>query len=198
VETLIIARHGESDLSACGIVNGDPARACVLTDAGRAQARRLGELVAAEPLDLCVTSAFTRTQETADLALAGREVPRLVVTELNDIRFGDFEAGAFDEYRAWARSASPTDMPPGDGESRAACVARYVGGFRTVLVRPEPHALVVVHGLPIRYVLNALESRPPQPILEQVPYAEPFGLSADELAGAVDRLEEWAAAPAWS
>jgi broad specificity phosphatase PhoE len=198
VETLILARHGESDLSACGIVNGDPARACVLTDAGRAQARRLGELVAQEPLDLCVTSAFTRTQETADLALAGRDVPRLVVPELNDIRFGDFEAGAFDEYRAWARSASPTDIPPGDGESRAACVARYVRGFRTVLARPEPYALVVVHGLPIRYVLNALESRPPQPILDQVPYAEPFRLSAGELAGAVDRLDAWAVAPAWA
>jgi broad specificity phosphatase PhoE len=198
VETLILARHGESDLSACGIVNGDPARACALTDAGRAQARRLGELVAREPFDLCVTSAFTRTQETADLALAGRDVRRLVVPELNDIRFGDFEAGAFDEYRAWARSASPTDIPPGDGESRAACVARYVRGFRTVLARPEPYALVVVHGLPIRYVLNALESRPPQPILDQVPYAEPFRLSAGELAGAVDRLDAWAVAPAWA
>jgi len=198
VETLTLARHGESDLSACGIVNGDPARACVLTDAGRAQARRLGELVAGEPFHLCVTSAFTRTQETADLALTGRDVPRLVVAELNDIRFGGFEAGAFDEYRAWARSASPTDVPPGDGESRAACVARYVRGFRTVLARPEPRALVVVHGLPIRYVLNALESRPPQPILEQVPYAEPFQLSAGELTDAVDRLEAWAEAPAWT
>ena len=172
METLVLARHGESDLSARGIANGDPARACVLTDAGRVQARRLAELIARDRFDLYVTSAFTRTQETADLALAGRDVPRLVVPELNDIRFGDFESGAFDDYRAWARSASPTDVPPGDGESRATCVARYV--------------------------LNALESRPPQPILDQVPYAEPFRLSADELAGAVDRLEAWAASPAWT
>ena len=198
MESLILARHGESDLSAGGIVNGDPARACVLTEAGRVQARRLGELVANEPLDLCVTSAFGRAQETADLALAGRDVPRLVVPELNDIRFGSFEAGAFDDYRAWARAASPTELPPGDGESRAACVARYVEGFRIVLARPERGSLVVVHGLPIRYVLNALESRPPQPILDQVPYAEPFRLSAEDVAAAVDRLEEWAAAPAWS
>jgi probable phosphoglycerate mutase len=198
VESLVLARHGETDLSARGIANGDPARACVLTDAGRAQARRLGDLVARDRFELCVTSAFARTHETADLALAGRDVPRLGVPELNDIRFGDFESGRFDEYRAWARSASPTDLPPGDGESRAACVARYVRGFRTVLDRPERHALVVVHGLPIRYVLNALEGRPPQPILDQVAYAEPFRISADELAGAVDVLAEWAAAPAWS
>jgi len=198
MQRLILARHGESDLSARGIANGDPARACVLTEGGHDQARRLGHLVADEPLDLCVTSAFSRTQETADLALAGRDVPRLVVPELNDIRFGDFESGAFDDYRAWARSASPTDLPPGDGESRAACVGRYVRGFRMVLARPERSALVVVHGLPIRYVLNALERRPPQPILDQVPYAEPFRLSGDDVAAAVDRLEEWAATPAWA
>src|SRR5439155_3312373 len=110
VESLILARHGESELSRRGLTNGDPARACGLTDAGREQAGRLGELLAAEPLDLCVTSAFARTEETADLALAGREVPRLVVSELNDIRFGEYEALTFSDYLAWARSAAPTDM----------------------------------------------------------------------------------------
>jgi broad specificity phosphatase PhoE len=198
VERLILARHGESDLSVRGIANGDPARSCALTDAGRAQARRLGELVADEPLDLCVTTVFERTRETADLALAGREVPRLVVPELNDIRFGDFESLAFAQYRAWARSATPTDEPPGDGESRAAVVARYVRGFRAILGRPERLALVVVHGLPIRYVLNALAGTPPAPILEQVPYAEPYAVSADELEGALRTLGAWTAAPAWA
>lgn len=197
METLILARHGESELSAQGLTNGDPDRVCGLTDAGRAQARRLGELVTSEPLDLCVTSAFARTQETADVALTGREVPRLVVPELNDIGFGDFEALAFDDYRAWARSASPTDVPPGEGESRAAVVERYVRGFRVLLERPERLVLAVVHGLPIRYVLNALEGALPMPVLEQVPYGEPFRVSADELETAVAELEAWAAAPAW-
>src|SRR2546430_12357044 len=48
----------------------------------------------------------------SDLALEGPDVRRLVIPELNDIRFGDFEALAFDEYRAWASAASPTDVPP--------------------------------------------------------------------------------------
>ena len=197
MDALILARHGESELSVRGLTNGDPTRACGLTEAGRAQARRLGELLAAEPLELCVTSAFARTQETADLALEGRDVRRLVIPELNDIRFGDFEALAFDEYRAWARSASPADVPPGGGESRADCVARYARGFRALLARPERLALVVVHGLPIRYVLNALDGSPPQPVLDQVPYAEPFRFTAEELETALRELESWAAAPAW-
>ena len=198
MKTLILARHGESELNVQGVVNGDSERVCRLTDAGRGQARRLGELVAAEPLDLCVTTAFARTQETADVALAGRDVPRLVVPELNEIGFGDFEALAFDEYRAWARSASPTDAPPGEGESRAAAVERYAWGFRVLLARPEGLVLAVVHGLPIRYVLNALAGAAPMPVLEQVPYGEPFRVSAGELEEAVAELEAWAAAPTWS
>jgi broad specificity phosphatase PhoE len=197
VDALILARHGESELSVLGLTNGDPARACALTETGRAQSGRLGDLVADEPLDLCATSAFARAQETADLALAGRTVPRLVVPELNDIRFGDFEALSFDEYRAWAGAADPAEVPPGGGESRAACVARYIRGFRTILDRPESLALVVAHGLPIRYVLDALEGHPPVPVLDQVPYAEPFRLTADELETAVRVLESWVAAPAW-
>ena len=39
-----------------------------LTDAGIAQARRLGEVLRAEPLDLCITSQLERTRVTADLA----------------------------------------------------------------------------------------------------------------------------------
>jgi len=38
METLILARHGESDLSACGIVNGHIA-ACWVRDAVEAQRR---------------------------------------------------------------------------------------------------------------------------------------------------------------
>lgn len=198
MELAILARHGESELSVRSLTNGDPSRACGLTEDGRAQARRLGELLAGEPIDLCVTTAFGRTQETADIALEGRNVPRLVVPELNDIRFGDFEAADFADYLVWARSAEPTDLPPGDGESRAAVVARYARGYRIVLARPERTVLAVVHGLPIRYVSNALAGIPPRPVLDQVPYGEPFRVTAGELEQAVAALETWLAEPSWS
>ena len=58
--------------------------------------------------------------------------------------------------------------------------------------------LVVAHGLPVRYVLDALEGRSPAAAVAQVPYAEPFRLSADELREAVDRLEAWVESPAWA
>jgi broad specificity phosphatase PhoE len=197
VETAILTRHGESELSAAGLVSGDPAEPRGLTEIGREQARRLGELLAGEAIDLCLTSEFVRVRETADLALAGREIPRLVVPELNDVRFGEFEGRLFDEYRAWAGERDPIEAPTG-GESRAEVAARYVRGFRRVLERPERTILVVAHGLPLRYTLLALEGLDPTPIVEQVPLAEPYRLTRAELERATRRLERWSQAPVWA
>jgi broad specificity phosphatase PhoE len=197
VERVILVRHGESELSAAGVVSGEPSEPSGLTELGREQARRLGAILADEPLDLCVTSEFARVRETADLALAARDVPRLVVPELNDVRFGEFEGLPFDEYRAWARTRDPTESPPG-GESRAQVAARYVRGFRLVLARPEATILVVAHGLPLRYTLLALEGLDPTPIVEQVPLAEPYPLRRADFERALDRLERWSKAPAWA
>ena len=72
MDEVILARHGESELSVVGTVNGDPSIACPLTEAGREQALRLGEQLAGDELDLCVTSEFERVRQTADLALGDR------------------------------------------------------------------------------------------------------------------------------
>jgi broad specificity phosphatase PhoE len=197
MDEVILARHGESEFSVVGIVNGDPAIACALTETGREQARRLGQLLADTELDLCVTSEFERVGETADLAIAGRNIPRLVLAELNDVRFGSFEGGTLADYRKWASGNEPTTAASGGGESRATTISRYVSAYRTILARPEPTILVVAHGLPIRYILNALDDRPPEPLVDQVPYAEPYRLSARELRGAVSLLEEWGRRPTW-
>jgi broad specificity phosphatase PhoE len=197
MDEVILARHGESELSVVGTVNGDPAVACALTPTGREQARKLGDLLADTELDVCVTSEFERVRETADLALAGRDVPRLVLAELNDIRFGRFEGGSLAGYRVWAAANDPTVEAPGGGESRAATIARYAGAYRAILARPERTILVIAHGLPIRYVLNALDHRPPEPLVDQVPYAERFRLSRGELEAAVTLLENWGRRPVW-
>jgi 2,3-bisphosphoglycerate-dependent phosphoglycerate mutase len=196
VDRVVLARHGESERSVEGLTNGDPSVACALTAVGREEARRLGVELAEDPIDLCVTSEFERAKETADLALEGRDAPRLVLAELNDIRFGEFEGRPLVDYRAWAHAHGPEVVVPG-GDSRAQTVARYVRAYRTILARPEETVLVVAHGLPVRYVLDALEGRNPAAAVAQIPYAEPFRLSARELAQAVDRLDAWARSPAW-
>jgi len=196
VEAVILARHAESEFSVLGLVSGDPAVAGGgLTPAGREQARELGRALAAEPIDLAVTSEFLRARETASIALEGRDVPRLVLPELNDIRFGRYEGGLLTDYREWARRAGPSDDCPGGGESRADAASRFALGFRAILARPERLALVVCHGLPVRYAANAAVGRDPSSTIDPVEYAEAYRLSAEELDEAADRLEHWAAAP---
>ena len=194
MEHAILARHGESVFSARALVNGDTAVAGPLTPDGEEEARRLGEAIAADRIDLCVTSEFERTLQTADLALAGRDIPRLVVPELNDPRYGSFEGGALAEYRAWAHANGSGEAPPGGGESRRAIVERYARGFRIVVGRPEETVLVVAHSLPIAYVLAR---GVPSAIVPLVELATPYRFTADELASAVEALESWLAAPTW-
>ena len=197
MDDAVLARHGESTYSVRPAVNGDPAIPVPLTAQGERQARRLGELLADERIDLCVTSEFERARRTAELALAGRPVPVVVMPELNDPRAGDFEGAELEEYRAWAHAHGPLAEPPGGGESRAAVAERLAQGYRLLLERTESELLVVGHSLPIAYTLNAARGRDPTARVPLLAYGEPHRLSAAELAAAADRLERWAANPSF-
>jgi broad specificity phosphatase PhoE len=77
-------------------------------------------------------------------------------------------------------------------------VRRYIRAYRTILARSEETILVVAHGLPVRYVLDAVAGRDPAPAVVQVPYAEPFRLTGEELRAAVEHLEAWTGRPVWA
>jgi probable phosphoglycerate mutase len=198
VEHLILLRHGESTASERGLVNGDPGAGVGLTPAGEEQARAAARALAGEPLDLCVVTAFRRTRETAALVLAGRAVPRHEEPRLGDPRAGDFEGRHLDEYRRWAWSNGSGEEPPGGGESRLAVVDRYVEAYRALLERPERTILVVLHALPVAYVLFALEGVAPAPRMDRpVEYARGYRVSAAELWDALGVLDSWRAEPTW-
>jgi broad specificity phosphatase PhoE len=198
MERLILARHGESEYSVHGRVNGDASVEVGLTELGAEQARGLGRALAAEPIDLCVVSALERTRATAELALAGRDVPLEAWPELNDPRAGSFEGLQLDDYRKWAWTAGSQEAAPGGGESRAAAVRRYAGAFRRMHERAETTILVVAHALPIAYVLRAHDGEAPAARMDrQVEYAHPYRLDAAELERAIAVLEAWSAAPTW-
>ena len=192
MERLILARHGESDYSARGLLNGDPGRACPLTPTGRAQARRLGALLRVERIELCVTSAFERTKETAEIALAGRAIPRLVVPELNDHAAGEFEGRELAGYLAWAHASPSREPIPGADESRLDAVRRFARGYRVLLERPEPTIVAILHSLPISYLLSAPLRR-----LPRLDYAAPATVPAADVLAGVERLESWATSPTW-
>ncbi len=191
---LVLARHAESEFSVLERLNGDASVEVRLTEAGRGQARALGE--AAGPVDLVAHTEFLRTRETAELAWPG--VPLLEVPELNEFSFGRFEGTRWaDGFDDWILTSTPFDSVPGGGESRVAAVQRFVRGYRRLLDRPEERIALVAHGAPVRYALLALDRKPPAPLLEGVDPAKPFTIETERLIQAVGVLEAWAAAPAW-
>lgn len=192
MRTAILVRHAESEFSVRAAVSSDPAATCPLTFRGEEQARGLGRELADERVDVCLVTEFERTRRTAELALAGRDVPVVVVPELNDPRAGRFDGGPLEEFREWAWVHGSADEPPGGGESRLAVATRLARGYRRVLERPEEAVLVVGHALPIAYALGG-----PTPRIDLLDYVRPYRLAHAQLEAAVERLETWVAAPTW-
>ena len=197
MERALLVRHGESVFSARGLATGRVDVRCPLSERGEAQARALAEEIAGEDIDLCVTSELERTRQTADIALAHRSIPRVVLAELNDPLYGSYEAGPLDDYLVWALANDSAAEPPGGGERRQTLVARYAAGFRRLVGQPERAVFVVTHSLPIAYVLMALDGRDPAPRVPLVEYAKTHAVSARQLTQVIARLEAWCAAPSW-
>lgn len=150
----VLARHGLSVFNVDGIVNGDPALDAGLSAKGVEQARDLGRRLSGLAIDLAVVSPFPRTVATADLALDGREVPRVIDEELGDVRVGDLEGGTVDDFRAADAHDDFSVAFPG-GESLNDTARRYAAVFERVLARDERVTLVVTHAFAVRYALNA-------------------------------------------
>lgn len=194
MNTLILARHAHALSNVAAVVSSTPPGGGLSAD-GREEARQLGVLVASDPIDVGFSSRLLRTQQTLDLALAGRAVSRLVEPLVDEIGFGSFEGGSLAAYRRWAWEQDPHAPCPGGGESRTAAARRFVAALSTLLSRPEETILVVSHALPIRYVLDASDGRFPAARLEQVPHATPFRLDRDAVSLAAETLRGWAEAP---
>src|SRR5919205_773022 len=150
----LVARHGQSLFNVDKVVNGDSVLDRGLSEQGIEEAERLAGQLAALPLDLVAVSPFPRALQTANIALAGREVPHLVDEELGDVRIGELEGKSLDDYRATPAHSNRKERFPG-GESLDEAALRYAGVFEALLAREEAVTLVVCHEIPVRYLVNA-------------------------------------------
>jgi broad specificity phosphatase PhoE len=194
METLVLARH------ALAGSNRDGVASCTvpgegLTPEGVQQAGALGVELAEVDIALAATTELARTQETLGLALNGRDVPTVFVPELNEIRFGSFDGGLLDTYRAWAAAQSPSQRAPGGGESRADVAARFARGLRVLLALDGDTILLVGHALALRYVLDAAEGLAPAALMRPVEHAHPYRLDYAGVERAAALLQAWSLAP---
>ena len=160
-----------------------------ITEDGKEQARMLGLELANIAFEVCLRTRFGRTEETAALALAGRDVPLEVEPLFDDIDIGDLEGETIDEYHAWKSVHTRADRFPG-GESLDEAALRYAQAFRHVLARTENAVLVVCHEIPIRYALNAAAgSDSLDSPAHEIPNATPFLFDEVGLRRAAERIE---------
>jgi broad specificity phosphatase PhoE len=190
VRLFVLTRHAHSTLNEKGLVNGDPGVSAPLTPEGHAQAEQLGVELSALPIDLCVHTRFGRTLETAELALAGRSVPRVVEPRLDDVDVGELEGATVERYRAWKGEHGRDEPFPG-GESLDGAALRYAMAFRELIARPERTVLVVCHEIPVRYALNAAAGSDELDGPEHaIPNATPYLFDEGALARAAERIEQ--------
>ena len=195
MRTLILARHGHAVSNEHGGTASCTVPGQGLTESGKAQARRLGDALATEPIDLGVATELCRTEETIELALEGRGIPTILVPELNEIDFGRFDGRPLDEYRGWAFTAPPDEPAPGGGESRAGAADRIASGLRHLLERDEEVILLVGHALVLRYILDAAHGIPPAARMTPLEHAVAQLLTREEVQAAAELLEAWSRAP---
>ena len=194
MRTLLLARHAHARSNVGDVVSSLPPGEG-LSDLGVEEARALGETLASEPIGLGVATRLARTQETLALALAGRDVPRIVLPGLGEIGFGAYEGGPLDAYRSWAWSHAADAPCPGAGESRVQAAQRIATGLDALLERAENVILAISHALPVRYVLDASDGAFPAARITPVPHARPFALTRDQVLAAAATLRRWAGAP---
>jgi broad specificity phosphatase PhoE len=188
----LAARHGQSLFNLDKIVNGDPNLDRGLSEQGIEEAERLAGQLAAVPLDLVAVSPFPRALQTANIALAGRDVPHLVEDDLGDVRIGELEGASLDAYREAPAHLNRKERFPG-GESLDEAAVRYAGAFERLLVRDERMILVVCHEIPVRYLVNAAAgSDALNEPLHYVVNAAPYLFDEASLRRGVERIRELA------
>ena len=188
----LVARHGQSLFNVDKIVNGDPALDRGLSEQGIEEAERLAGQLDALPLELVVVSPFPRALQTANIALAGRDVPHLVDEALGDVRIGELEGQSLDAYRGAPAHSNRKEPFPG-GESLDEAALRYAAAFERLLAHGEPATLVVCHEFPVRYLVNAAGgSDELDGPLHYVANAAPYLFDEESLRRAVKRIRELA------
>jgi probable phosphoglycerate mutase len=158
--TLILLRHGVTELTRERRFSGTGGADLPLTELGRRQALAAADAVkAVGGVDAVVSSPLLRTRETADVVARSLGLSVRVDEGWTEVSFGEWDGRTAeevadrwpDEHRAWLASTSVA--PPG-GDSLDQLTRRIrVARDRLVARSPRRRVLVVTHASPIKSVV---------------------------------------------
>ena len=150
---LLLARHGETDWNAMGLIQGQQDRP--LSPKGFQQRKDLFFHLQAVPLVKIYCSSLQRTLQTAQPLSEEKEIPIISIPELNEAKLGVFEGehkvNFSDEqsrlmYEAFLKDEINTTLP-GGGENLKAVYARIQKPLQEITrsVAQDGHVLVIGH-----------------------------------------------------
>ena len=158
---LYLVRHGATELSTEDRFAG--AIDVLLSDAGREQARRLGQRLAGEEITVAYASPFQRTMDTARLIAAPHAVEVKPNDGIREIAHGRWEGKTRaeverefpEEYSRYEHD--PFSFSPQGGESGLQVTARALPALlRIIEENCDRQILVVSHKATIRLLLSSL------------------------------------------
>lgn len=163
--TVTLVRHGQTERSARKAYSGQLDIA--LTEEGREQARRCGELLREAGVDAILSSPLVRARDTAEAIAAATGAPVTVDDRLVEVDYGPFEgldrAGAREKFgqafQDWRDD--PFGSPVPGMEPLADALQRARAATADALARSE-HPVIVGHQGILRIVLIALGELAPQ------------------------------------
>jgi broad specificity phosphatase PhoE len=169
VLTVILTRHGHTDRSEPDSYLGQRI-AAQLTERGRRDARALADRLQSVPLDRIIASPLDRSQETARILAAGRDVEVELDARLAEFDYGSWEGMSLDEVKEnmpdqyALYDANPAIYHVGGGESGIEAARRAQSLIDDLLAwwagEGERTCLLVGHSSINRALLAAVTSTP--------------------------------------
>ena len=187
---LVLVRHGQSIWNLQNRFTGwiD----VPLTEKGKEEAYKAGELLKDIRFDVAYTSMLTRAQETLRIILEtiGLLIPIIKDHALNERHYGALQGLNKDRAREkwgkeivhlWRRSY---DIPPPEGESLKDTAERTIPFLERAImgdIKDGRDVLVVAHGNSLRSIVMYLEKLSPDEIIKvEIPTGTPIVYELDE------------------
>ncbi|MCC6103484.1 MAG: histidine phosphatase family protein, partial [Olegusella sp.] len=161
-------RHGEAYWNVMGKMQGQVN--IPLTARGRQQAEQAARLLEGIPFSLCFSSPLSRAYETAEIALAGRDVPIVKEPLLMEQAYGVAEGSSHEGFSLQGSAVFGYETQPElyvapiGGESFDQLYERIRHFFDKVLVpatQTHAHILVVAHGAVLCALANMIAGERP-------------------------------------
>ncbi|WP_029521426.1 2,3-diphosphoglycerate-dependent phosphoglycerate mutase [Persephonella sp. IF05-L8] len=187
---LVLVRHGQSIWNLQNRFTGwiD----VPLTEKGKEEAYKAGELLKDIRFDVAYTSMLTRAQDTLRIILEtiGLAIPVIKDQALNERHYGALQGLNKDRAREkwgkeivhlWRRSY---DIPPPEGESLKDTAERTIPFLERAImgdIKDGRDVLVVAHGNSLRSIVMYLEKLSPEEIIKvEIPTGTPIVYELDE------------------